>query len=202
MAPFRPFGRLGAVSKKTTQAVPEDTAFQRLLELTRRELLSRSLGVAGWASFGAVLVTGGIETVSFFFPRVIFQPPSVFRIGPPEAFLHSGDSPDRYGVIFVDTRWKPEHRFFVVRERDRVYALSARCAHLGCTVNWFQDIRTFKCPCHGSEYRSNGTNFAGPAPRPLDRFRIELNADGQLVVDTAIVYGPERFGADGSFVHV
>ena len=58
--------------------------------------------------------------------------------------------------------------------------LSARCAHLGCTVNWFGDQRIFKCPCHGSEYHSNGTNFAGPAPRPLDRFRIELSVDGQL----------------------
>ncbi len=176
--------------------------FQQLAAVTRREMLSRGLTLTGWGAFAAVLGTGAVETVSFFFPRVLFQPPSTFRIGAPEAFVTGAEGADTYGVLFVDERWKPSHRFFVVRERDRVYALSARCAHLGCTVNWFQDPRIFKCPCHGSEYHSNGANFAGPAPRPLDRFRIELSAEGQLVVDTSIVYGPERFHIDGAFVQV
>jgi cytochrome b6-f complex iron-sulfur subunit len=176
--------------------------FQQLGELTRRELLSRGLTAAGWGSFAIVLGGGTIETVSFFFPRVIFRPPSTFRIGTPEAFLGNPEGADTYGVALIDERWKPTQRFFVVRERDRVYALSARCTHLGCTINWFGDLRVFKCPCHGSEYHSNGVNFAGPAPRPLDRFRIGLSVDGQLVVDTSIVYGPERFGADGAFVKV
>ena len=174
--------------------------FQRLDELTRRELLSRGLTAAGWGSFAIVLGGGTIETVSFFFPRVVFRPPSTFRIGTPEAFLGNPEGADTYGVALVDERWKPTQRFFVVRERDRVYALSARCAHLGCTINWFADLRVFKCPCHGSEYHSNGVNFAGPAPRPLDRFRIALSADGQLVVDTSIVYEPERINVDGAFV--
>ena len=174
----------------------------QLVQISRRVLLSRGLAVAGWGSFAAVLGTGAIETISFFFPRVLFQPPSKFRIGTPDAFLGQAESADTYGVILVDERWKSSHRFFVVRERDRIYAPSARCAHLGCTVNWFADIRTFKCPCHGSEYRSDGTNFAGPAPRPLDRFRIELNVDGQLVVETSIIYGPERFHVDGAFIRV
>jgi cytochrome b6-f complex iron-sulfur subunit len=178
------------------------TIFAELDKLSRRELLSRGLIVAGWGAYAVVLGTGAIESVRFFFPRVIFQPPSTFRIGTPDAFVASAEGADRYGVALVDERWKSSERFFVVRERDLLYAVSARCAHLGCTVNWFGDLRIFKCPCHGSEYHSNGTNFAGPAPRPLDRFRIELNADGQLVVDTAIVYGSERFNVDGAFVRV
>jgi cytochrome b6-f complex iron-sulfur subunit len=133
---------------------------------------------------------------------VLFRPPSTFRIGTPDGFLGAGESADTDGVILVDERWKSSQRFFVVRERDHVYALSARCAHLGCTVNWFGDLHVFKCPCHGSEYHSNGVHFAGPAPRPLDRFRIELNVDNQLVVDTSIVYGPERFAVDGAFVRL
>ncbi len=176
--------------------------FDQLHEMSRRELLSRGLTLSGWGAFAVVLGTGAIETVSFFYPRVLFRPPSTFRIGTPDGFLGTGETADTYGVILVDERWKSAQRFFVVRERDRVYALSARCAHLGCTINWFGDLRIFKCPCHGSEYHSNGVNFAGPAPRPLDRFRIELNVDNQLVVDTGIIYGPERFGVDGAFVHL
>ena len=173
-----------------------------LTDVSRRELLSRGLGVAGWGAFAAVLGAGAVETVSFFFPRVLFKPPSTFRISTPEVFLNHGGDVDPYGVVFVEARWKALHRFFVVREADRIYAMSARCAHLGCTVNWFPEARTFKCPCHGSQYRSNGNHFAGPAPRPLDRLRIAANAAGELVVDTSIIYGPERFDVDGAFVEL
>ena len=173
---------------------------RQLNEISRRALLSRGLSAVGWGSFALTLGAGGIETVRFFFPTVRFQPPSTFRIGAPEEFVGSGGDGDAYGVILVDERWKSRHRFFVVRERDRVYALSARCAHLGCSINWFADLRAFKCPCHGSQYHSNGVNFAGPAPRALDRFRIELSPDGQLVVDTSTTYGPDRYAIDGAFV--
>ena len=175
---------------------------QHLSELSRRELLLRGMSATGWGAFAAVLGTGALETVRFFVPRVVFQPPTTFRIGTPAAFLDRGADADAFGVVLVDEHWKAAHRFFVVRERDRVYAISARCAHLGCTVNWFGDQRIFKCPCHGSEYHANGANFAGPAPRSLDRLRIELSVDGELVVDTGIVYGPERFDVDGAFVRI
>jgi len=179
-----------------------EVVFQRLSELSRRELLSRGLSVAGWGAFAAVLGAGTIETVRFFFPRVIFTPPSTFRVGTPEGFLNRGGEADTYGIVFVDERWKSEHRFFIVRELEKIYAISARCVHLGCTVNWFEDTRIFRCPCHGSEYRSNGTQFAGPAARPLDRFRIVLNAAGELVVNTSIVYVSDRFALDGAFVQL
>jgi cytochrome b6-f complex iron-sulfur subunit len=178
------------------------SAVSPLVEITRRALLRRGASVFSWGAFAAVLGTGGLETVRFFFPRVVFRPPSTFRIGTPETFVARGEPADSYGVVMVDEHWKSTQRFFVVRERDRIYALSARCAHLGCTVNWFADLATFKCPCHGSEYHSDGTNFAGPAPRPLSRLRIELDAEGELIVDTSIVYSPERFQVDGAFVRV
>lgn len=182
--------------------MPDTSILEELGEITRREFVSRGLSVAGWGAFAVVLATGATQTVSFMYPRIVFQPPSKFRIGTPEAFLATEEGADTYGILLVDERWKSRHRFFVVREKDRVYALSARCPHLGCTVNWFGDPRVFKCPCHGSEYHSNGENFAGPAPRPLDRLWIELNTDGQLVVDTSIFFGSDRFNVDGSFIRL
>ena len=48
----------------------------------------------------------------------------------------------------------------------------------------FEEQYEFHCPCHGSKYYGDGTNYAGPAPRPLDYFKLELAAeDGQLIVD-------------------
>ncbi len=178
----------------------KDILQQLATDISRRALLSRGLNAAGWGAFAAVLGAGTVETVSFFFPRVIFRAPSTFRIGTPDAFRASPEGADKYGVILIDETWKSKQRFFVVRERQRLYAISARCTHLGCTINWFGDLRAFKCPCHGSQFHSNGANFAGPAPRHLDRLHIGLNVDGELVVDTAIIYGRERFDVDGAFV--
>jgi len=43
-------------------------------------------------------------------------------------------------------------------------------------------------PCHGSGYTKDGINFEGPTPRPLERVKITLADDGQLVVDKAFRY--------------
>jgi menaquinol-cytochrome c reductase iron-sulfur subunit len=49
-----------------------------------------------------------------------------------------------------------------------------------------QEVREFHCPCHGSKYYGDGTNYAGPAPRPLPRYRLEVAPeDGQLIVDAS-----------------
>ena len=93
----------------------------------------------------------------------------------------------------VDERWKAKYRVWIVRNTESVYALVARCTHLGCTPNWLQAQNKFKCPCHGSGYYMSGVNFEGPTPRPLARAEITLSPDdGQLVVDTAVRYLYER----------
>ena len=70
-----------------------------------------------------------------------------------------------------------------LRDDEMITALSTVCTHLGCTPNWLESDRKFKCPCHGSGFRSTGINFEGPAPRPLERYRIYLANDGQIIVD-------------------
>jgi len=156
-------------------------------ETSRREFLERGISVVGWGALFAGIGAGSYQTVRFFFPSVVFHPPSEFQIGRVEDFLAT-EAPDAYGVISVDSRFKQEHRFFVVRETGRIYALYARCTHLGCTVNWFPGLRIFKCPCHGSEFHSDGKEFAGPAPRPLDHLKISLDSEGNILVDTRVVF--------------
>jgi cytochrome b6-f complex iron-sulfur subunit len=71
----------------------------------------------------------------------------------------------------------------VVRQGNTIFALSTICTHLGCTPNWLEAEQKFKCPCHGSGFYMSGINFEGPAPRPLERYRIVVADDGQLMVD-------------------
>ena len=132
----------------------------------------------GWVAFAAA--TGGFFTVMirFLFPNVLFEPPQSFKIGFPDDF-ESGK---------VDLRFKKKYNVWIVRDDQKITALSTVCTHLGCTPNWLETERKFKCPCHGSGFRSSGINFEGPAPRPLERFRIILANDGQILVDKTKSY--------------
>ena len=133
----------------------------------------------------------------FFFPRALFEPNTVFSIGYPADF-----------ALGIDLRFQITNRIWVVREPDRIFAIFARCTHLGCTPEWKPSENKFKCPCHGSGYDSEGVNFEGPAPRPMDRANIGLDATGRIIVDTSRLYvrdpqaGIDNFGAPGAFLSV
>ena len=76
----------------------------------------------------------------------------------------------------------------IAKDADGSYwiALYQRCVHLGCTVPFRNDCLSFKCPCHGSHYNSDGEYLDGPAPRSLDRFAFHFQGE-DLVVDTGVL---------------
>jgi len=142
-------------------------------QTSRRSFLATA--AVGWAAFTGCL--GGLlaATGRFMFPNVLFEKPSVFKAGFPQDL----------GVGDVDERFKETRGVWLVRNERGIYALSTVCTHLGCTPNWIANANKFKCPCHGSGFRKDGMNVEGPAPRPLERFRISLGDDGGIVVDTS-----------------
>jgi Rieske Fe-S protein len=60
-------------------------------------------------------------------------------------------------------------------------AISTRCAHLGCPVQFVPAAGNFICPCHGGVYDFEGKVIGGPPVRPLDRFQTRVE-NGQLEV--------------------
>jgi Rieske Fe-S protein len=70
----------------------------------------------------------------------------------------------------------------ILRDQAGFRAMSLQCTHLGCTVE--DAPEGYQCPCHGSRYDRQGTVTRGPAVRPLPRLRVEVSAQGNLMVYT------------------
>lgn len=143
--------------------------------ISRRDLLVK----LGWGGIISFLAGSTFAIAKFFFPRVLFESPAQFTVGRPEDYL----------LGKVDTTFKDRERICIVRKEDgSFFCLSLVCTHLGCTANWKLSEKIFHCPCHGSKFDQAGINFAGPAPRPLDRFKISLTPEGELRVDKSVTY--------------
>ncbi|HUL78153.1 MAG TPA: ubiquinol-cytochrome c reductase iron-sulfur subunit [Vicinamibacteria bacterium] len=166
----------GGASQAAAPALPEKEGL-----FSRRSFMKWSIPT-GWTAFAAACVSGLVATGRFMFPNVLFEAPQSFKAG----------LPNDYNVGEVDTRWVDSFGVWIVRDQTGFYALIATCTHLGCTPNWLESENKFKCPCHGSGFYRSGVNFEGPAPRPLERARIVLADDGQILVDKSVKFQQEK----------
>jgi cytochrome b6-f complex iron-sulfur subunit len=125
------------------------------------------------------------------YPRVLYEPNTIVKLGKPE----------EYAVNTVNDKWIKDYRVWVARFSDGIVVIYGKCTHLGCTPRFLEAENKFKCPCHGSGFRGvdpaqgapnwTGVNFEGPAPRPLERFKVGLAEDGQIVIDMSKVFRGE-----------
>ncbi len=147
-------------------------------------VLGSSLGV-GLALLGAIGGLWSAALARFMMPNVTTEPNRRFRVG----FARD------YPLGRVETKFKDRFGVWIVHQTYRgqaqIYALRTVCTHLGCITIWQESEQKFKCPCHGSGFHRDGTNFEGPAPRPLERYAIRIADDGQLEVDRSRVFQRE-----------
>ncbi|HSE18730.1 MAG TPA: Rieske 2Fe-2S domain-containing protein [Pyrinomonadaceae bacterium] len=170
---------------------PDESVKAAKTDLSRRKLISR-------IGLGATLLAIGGQAYAFLrslVPNVLYENPQRFKVGTIDRFSQ--------GPQFID-----EKRVFIFRDKNTFHCISSTCTHLGCTVkmNRLSQPKTvsvrgrqineqveFACPCHGSKYYGDGTNYSGPAPKPLPHYKLEIAPeDGQLIVDTSQIV-PEDF---------
>jgi len=167
------------ISKPITRQEPPKAAIEDE-EMDRRSFIKWL--TVGWAAFAAIVAGYGTLMLRFLFPNVLFEPKQSFIAGIIEDFT----------VGEVSERFKEKYGVWVVRDSEKIFALSTTCTHLGCTPNWLSNEGKYKCPCHGSGFYKNGINFEGPAPRPLERFKISLSDDGEIIVDKSKKFQHEK----------
>jgi len=150
-------------TRNPDEAAKSDPAFNP----DRRNFLN---GIAGGA-LGVAACGAAALTLEFLAPNVLYEPPTSFRIGPPEDYALNS------------VTYFAEQQVYVFRESAGFSAISAICTHLGCITQWNADADMISCPCHGSRFRKDGSVDHGPAPRALPHFAIRLTPDGNLLVD-------------------
>jgi cytochrome b6-f complex iron-sulfur subunit len=162
--------------------------------------------MGGLGALGASLF-GGIEVLKFMFPTASDNAPAMFTLNVDVATI-TVDNP------LMDYT----HRTGIIRDDAGLYAVQLICTHLGCTPNYVTNVTVgsgvadgvakrhgvrklseqiangWACPCHGSRYFIDSTNFYGPAPRPMDWVDLQFSLDGNLVVDRATLVATRRPG--------
>lgn len=131
----------------------------------RRSLLNWLLGLWGGGVVGSIV-----------YPVVRYlSPPDV-----PEAATLSVGAGSARSLLPNSGRVVPfgSRPAIVVRTpAGELRAFSATCTHLDCTVQYRPDLQRIWCACHNGEYDLNGRNVAGPPPRPLDPYDVDVAGD-------------------------
>lgn len=170
--------RIPVKQKEVKIETPEEKLENRRIFLKK---LWSGLGILAAAEFLGMIA-------GFLFTnkgnREVTEPKRLMEVGPVDSFQNSSVTPFRGG------------RFYLARlENGGFIAVSLRCTHLGCSINWEEDKKRFICPCHASAFKINGDVLNPPAPKALDYYPVIIE-NGIVKVDVGTRIERDRFNND------
>lgn len=193
--------RAAIASRKTQVAreegIPSVQAPPLEADMSRRRFIRASF----WGGLGLTLLGSVGLFLDYFYPR------NVKGFGGPVPAGRVGDYPQggepRHnldGQFWLANLDPNEDRPGGTGGANGFLALWHKCPHLGCTVPWrgeFDyegDTGWYRCPCHGSTYTKTGIRVFGPAPRSMDTMLVEIDAAGNITVQTGSITpgGPDN----------
>ena len=184
--------------------IEEKVVYEEISEeeryITRKQFLGKALG----GTFGAFMGIQALAWLGFLWPKVSGGFGSKVDAGKIEDLKNQIIQADGSVIpAFI-----PEARAYVLPFSESsagssqftdgstiaegLVAVYQRCVHLGCRVPWCNSSQGFECPCHGSKYNMVGEYYAGPAPRNLDRFVVNVSSAGRLIIDTGTIIESPR----------
>ncbi len=141
--------------------------------LSRRGVLSWVLGT----SLGAAVLAALYPVFRFVVPPEVAEAP-VNRVLAGKL----SELPPNSGRVF---RFGSRPGIVIRTSAGDVRAFSAVCTHLACTVQYRPDMQHIWCACHNGVYDLQGKNIAGPPPRPLEAYRVDVKGDEVYVTREA-----------------
>jgi len=182
-----------------TPYVPPDP---ETLGVTRRQFLNRSIT----AMFGLALTGFGLAVIAQLWPRPTEGFGARINVGRIDDIKKEIAAGAGFFYFPQGRMWIAEYPANAVLKAQAAYsfypkveaglkagvvALFQTCPHLGCRVPECATSQWFECPCHGSQYNQVGEKKAGPAPRGMDRFPMQVSPANELIVDTGdVIQGP------------
>ncbi len=139
----------------------------------RRTLLNWLLGT----SLGATLAAALYPVLRFVIPPEVAESPTNRVLAGKLSEL-----PPNTGRVF---RFGAKPGILIRTASGEVRAFSAICTHLNCTVQYRPDFQHLWCACHNGHYDLQGKNIAGPPPRPLEAFKVDIAGDDIFVTKGA-----------------
>ena len=141
--------------------------------VTRKAFINWLLGT----SLGATAVAALYPVFRFVIPPEVGEAP-VNRVLAGKLSELAANS----GKIF---RFGSKPGILVRTANGEIRAFSAVCTHLNCTVQYRPDFQHIWCACHNGHYDLQGKNIAGPPPRPLDAYKVDIAGDDVYVTKRA-----------------
>lgn len=133
---------------------------------TRRKWISYLMGT----SFGAAALSFLYPVLRFLVPPEASEP----SLSEFELDVKPADIAPNSGKI-VPVGGKPVLLFRTASGELR--ALTAKCTHLDCTVQYRAERSDIWCACHNGTYDTRGINVSGPPPRPLTPLDVNIRGD-------------------------
>lgn len=142
--------------------------------MTRRSFLDWFLTTSG----GALLVSIIYPIARYLIPPQVEESTSrtvTLPIKPEEVKPNSGQ-------IF---RFGSQPGILLRTPGGELRAFTAVCTHLACIVQYRPDLSHIWCACHNGHFDLNGKNIAGPPPKPLEKYEVNVRADRVVVSKAA-----------------
>jgi cytochrome b6-f complex iron-sulfur subunit len=195
--------REALASRRTELAEPESVPTTQAAPLERDVSRRNFIRLSFWSGLG-VTVGGSLALfLDYFYPR------NVKGFGGPVPAGNAADYPrgapplaNSAGQFWIANLDPTDTADNGTGGAQGLLALWRKCPHLGCTVPWrptanvevSSETGWYQCPCHGSTYTRAGIRVFGPAPRSMDTMAIEIDADGNITVQTGDITsgGPDN----------
>ncbi len=127
----------------------------------------------GW--FLGATVTALFTSIAYPVARFLGTP-SQPEVAASQVQVGLTDDPDFAAKGFKIVRFGSEPVIVIKLSDTDIRAFSAVCTHLACIVGYRKKKHDIYCNCHGGTYDLQGRNIAGPPPRPLTPYKVNIVA--------------------------